>query len=109
MKLGSPEAMRQEPHDDYLFEKREEEHERLLAMDDEEREEYEYQRDMYYARHEYDHEKARAERRATGTRVTDPEDEDECPHDEHDHYICLDCGKDIMDDLISRADMMRDE
>jgi hypothetical protein len=47
--------------------------------------------------------------RATGTRVTDPEDEDECPHDEHDHYICLDCGKDIMDELIARADLLRDD
>lgn len=35
--------------------------------------------------------------------------QEECPHDEHDHGICLDCGKDIMDDLIDRAEMMRDE
>lgn len=34
------------------------------------------------------------------------EDEDECPHDEHDHYICLDCGKDIMDTIIDRADLL---
>jgi len=35
--------------------------------------------------------------------------EEECPHDEHDHGICLDCGKDILDNLIDRAEMMRDE
>jgi Fe2+ or Zn2+ uptake regulation protein len=35
--------------------------------------------------------------------------EDECPHDEHDHGICLECGKDIMDDLVGRAEMLRDE
>jgi hypothetical protein len=33
---------------------------------------------------------------------------DECPHDEHDHGICLDCGKDIMDDLVGAAEMARD-
>ena len=32
-----------------------------------------------------------------------------CPHDERDHGICLDCGKDIMDDLIGRAEILRDE
>jgi len=37
------------------------------------------------------------------------EQEEECPHDEHDHGICLDCGKDIMDDLIGRAELLRDE
>lgn len=36
-------------------------------------------------------------------------EQEDCPHDEHDHGICLDCGKDIMDDLIDRAEMMRDE
>jgi hypothetical protein len=33
----------------------------------------------------------------------------ECPHDEHDHYICLDCGKDLLDDMITRSDLLRDE
>jgi hypothetical protein len=33
----------------------------------------------------------------------------ECPHDEHDHYICLDCGKDLLDDMIARSDLLRDE
>jgi hypothetical protein len=37
------------------------------------------------------------------------EDQDECPHDEHDHGICLDCGKDIFDDLVGRAEYLRDE
>lgn len=35
--------------------------------------------------------------------------EEECPHDEHDHGICLNCGKDVLDTLIDRAEMMRDE
>ena len=26
-----------------------------------------------------------------------------CPHDETDHGECLDCGKDISDDLCNRA------
>lgn len=33
---------------------------------------------------------------------------DECPHDENDHGICLNCGKDIMDDLVGWAEMQRD-
>jgi len=36
-------------------------------------------------------------------------DEDQCPHDELDHGICLDCGQDRFDDLIDRADMMGDD
>ena len=27
-----------------------------------------------------------------------------CPHDEHDHGICLDCGEDIIDRLIRDAE-----
>lgn len=27
-----------------------------------------------------------------------------CPHDEHDHGICLDCGKDNLDSLIEDID-----
>lgn len=34
-----------------------------------------------------------------------PED---CPHDELDHGICLDCGKDCFDDLVARAEYMAD-
>jgi hypothetical protein len=26
-----------------------------------------------------------------------------CPHDEHDHGICLDCGKDNYEDMAARA------
>lgn len=29
---------------------------------------------------------------------------DDCPHDEHDHGVCLDCGKDITESLIARAE-----
>jgi hypothetical protein len=36
------------------------------------------------------------------------QEQEECPHDEHDHGICLDCGKDIMDDLIGRAELLED-
>lgn len=32
----------------------------------------------------------------------------ECPHDEHDHGICLSCGKDINDDLVGRAEAWAD-
>jgi hypothetical protein len=34
----------------------------------------------------------------------EPVDEDECPHDEHDHGYCLDCGADVMNRLISQAE-----
>jgi hypothetical protein len=37
------------------------------------------------------------------------DDEDSsCPHDENDHGYCLDCGKDIHEDLEGRADDLRD-
>ena len=32
------------------------------------------------------------------------EEEDECPHDEHDHGYCLDCGSDVMARLIMQAE-----
>jgi Fe2+ or Zn2+ uptake regulation protein len=32
-----------------------------------------------------------------------------CPHDEHDHGYCLDCHKDILDDLVGEAELLRDE
>jgi hypothetical protein len=35
-------------------------------------------------------------------------EEDECPHDEHDHGICLHCGKDITDDLVAAAEFAAD-
>lgn len=58
---------------------------------------------------EIDHEYAawKAARAATGTRIV--EDEDECPHDELDHGICMDCGQDRFDDLVSRADFLGDD
>jgi len=31
-------------------------------------------------------------------------EQETCPHDEHDHGICLDCGKDILDDLVCAAE-----
>lgn len=33
---------------------------------------------------------------------------DDCPHDEHDHGICLECGKDIWDDIVGAAEMACD-
>lgn len=33
------------------------------------------------------------------------EDDTECEHEEHDHGICLDCGKDITDELVTKAEM----
>ncbi|HZZ98608.1 MAG TPA: hypothetical protein VFG51_01615, partial [Candidatus Saccharimonadia bacterium] len=35
-------------------------------------------------------------------------EQEECPHDENDHGICLDCGADIFDDLIGRAELLED-
>jgi hypothetical protein len=32
------------------------------------------------------------------------EDEEECEHWEHDHYICMDCGKDCINDFIGDAE-----
>ena len=36
------------------------------------------------------------------------ENQEPCPHDEHDHGICLDCGKDITDDLVASAEAASD-
>jgi hypothetical protein len=41
---------------------------------------------------------------ATGTAMSLPTEEEECPHDEHDHGYCLECGKDILDDLVGQVD-----
>ena len=30
--------------------------------------------------------------------------QEECPHDEHDHGICLHCRKDVWDDVVSAAE-----
>lgn len=35
-------------------------------------------------------------------------EEELCPHDEHDHGICLDCGEDIHDSLVERAENISD-
>jgi hypothetical protein len=59
-------------------------------------EQREEERDRAEAKAEYDREKRR-------------EEQEECPHDDHEHGVCIECGKDIMDDLIGRAEMMRDE
>lgn len=31
-------------------------------------------------------------------------EDDECDHKDHDHGMCLYCGKDIMDDLVAAAE-----
>ncbi len=33
---------------------------------------------------------------------------DSCPHDEHDHGICLSCGEDINSKLVMQAENMID-
>jgi hypothetical protein len=46
---------------------------------------------------------------ATALLAKIPEPEaDDCPHDEHDHGICLDCGRDIHDDLVAAAEFNAD-
>lgn len=55
----------------------------------------------------FDYEAFKAQIRATGTRVVEY-DEDECPHDELDHGVCLECGSDRMDDLVAAAEMTAD-
>jgi hypothetical protein len=103
MKLGSPEAMRQEPHDFYKFEEREAEKEAAEHAQELEKEEEEYEAariaSMQEALGEYAAHKAQKMLEAY---------QEECPHDEHDHGICLDCGKDIFDDIVGRADIYRD-
>lgn len=32
------------------------------------------------------------------------EEDDECPHDEHDHFICLNCGTDLTDKFVGQAE-----
>lgn len=59
--------------------------------------------DMAAAKQEYD-----AATPAERAKVLGEEDEDECPHDEHDHGICLDCGKDIWDDVVAAAEFRAD-
>ena len=34
--------------------------------------------------------------------------EDQCTHEELDHGICLECGKDCMDDLVAQAEYYAD-
>lgn len=36
------------------------------------------------------------------------QEQEECDHDEHDHGICLSCGKDIFDDLVAAAEFRND-
>ena len=39
-------------------------------------------------------------------KITEMED---CEHKEHDHGICLDCEKDITNDLVGEAEWIRDQ
>jgi Fe2+ or Zn2+ uptake regulation protein len=36
------------------------------------------------------------------------ENQEPCTHDEHDHGICLDCGEDITQELVSKAEAAAD-
>ena len=38
----------------------------------------------------------------------DEEEIEECNHEEHDHNICLYCGKDILDHIIDAAKYLAD-
>lgn len=40
--------------------------------------------------------------------LMDQMEKEECPHDEHDHGICLSCGRDIFDDIVGQAELWRD-
>ncbi len=35
-------------------------------------------------------------------------EQEQCPHDEHDHGICLDCGENIWDDVVAAAEFRAD-
>lgn len=82
----------------WRFEKREEERDAAEAKAEaKQEEEAERLRCMALARADYD-----AEKHGWA------QEQDDCDHPEHDHGICLHCGKDIMDDIIDRAELMRD-
>lgn len=34
--------------------------------------------------------------------------QDECPHTDHECGVCIECGKDITDNLVSRAEAAAD-
>jgi hypothetical protein len=36
------------------------------------------------------------------------QEQEECPHDELDHGICMDCGKDCFDDVVAAAEFASD-
>ncbi len=101
MKLGSPEAMRQEPSN-HGWEEREALRERQIEEEKRAQEEREWNA-MMEAKQEYD-----AATPVERAKVLGEEDEEECPHDEHDHGICLDCGKDVVDDLVAVAEFAAD-
>ena len=46
-------------------------------------------------------------KRERAARAKQAEQED-CPHSEHDHGICLYCHKDIWDDLVGKAEAWAD-
>jgi len=35
--------------------------------------------------------------------------QEECPHSEHKNGYCLACGKDVLDELIGHAELMRED
>jgi Fe2+ or Zn2+ uptake regulation protein len=45
---------------------------------------------------------------ANGDSCQDSTCQECCPHDEHDHAICIDCGYDMTDDLASYGDHLAD-
>ena len=35
-------------------------------------------------------------------------EQQDCSHDEHEHNICISCGKDITQDLVAKAENIKD-
>lgn len=88
MKLGSPEALRQEPSlHDWRYEE-------AAAMQE--------------AKELAEEAESRAEALAEYPAHKKQQEQEECPHDENDHGICLDCGKDIWDDIVASAEFRAD-
>jgi hypothetical protein len=51
---------------------------------------------------------ARAEWEANREKREREKYQEECPHDETDHGICLDCGLDVFDDIVAAAEFAAD-
>ena len=59
--------------------------------------------DQIFAPASPDDKRVKAAKKCIETKEDEP-----CPHDEHDHGICLSCGEDITDDLVGQAENASD-